>query len=50
MLPHGQGQGRQGKGGKGKGKRAKVLGPATIARPALFGAAVLALVKVATKG
>jgi hypothetical protein len=35
---------------KGKGKRVKVLGPATIARPALVGAAVLALVKVATKG
>jgi hypothetical protein len=35
---------------KGKGKRAKVLGPATIARPALVGAAVLMLVKVATKG
>jgi hypothetical protein len=35
---------------KSKGKRAKVLGPATIARPALVGAAVLTLVKVATKG
>jgi hypothetical protein len=35
---------------KGKGKRVKVLGPATIARPALVGAAVLTLVKVATKG
>jgi hypothetical protein len=33
-----------------KPKRAKVLGPATIARPALLGAAVLTLVKVATKG
>jgi len=33
-----------------KRKRTKVLGPATIARPALFGAAVLTLVKVATKG
>ncbi len=40
------------KGAKEKGakKRTKVLGPATIARPALFGAAVLTLVKVATKG
>jgi hypothetical protein len=40
------------KGAKEKGakKRTKVLGPATIARPALFGAALLALVKVATKG
>jgi hypothetical protein len=40
-------------GAKEKGskvKRAKVLGPATIARPALLGAAVLTLVKVATKG
>jgi hypothetical protein len=36
--------------GKGKEKRAKVLGPATIARPALMGAAVLALVNVALKG
>jgi len=38
---------------KGKGtkeKRAKVLGPATIARPALMGAAVLAIVRVALKG
>lgn len=35
---------------KGKGKRTKVLGPATIARPALLGAGLLALVKVATKG
>ena len=35
---------------KGKGtKRAKVLGPATIAKPALLGAAVLMLVRVATK-
>jgi hypothetical protein len=33
-----------------KEKRAKVLGPATIAKPALFGAAILTLVKVATKG
>jgi hypothetical protein len=33
-----------------KRKRTKVLGPATIARPALFGAAVLTVVKVATKG
>ena len=32
-----------------KQKRGKVLGPATIARPALLGAAVLAVVKVATK-
>ena len=37
--------------GKEKGaKKRKVLGPATIARPALLGAAVLMLVKVATKG
>jgi hypothetical protein len=36
---------------KGKGaKRAKVLGPATIAKPALFGAALLAIVRVAAKG
>ena len=38
---------------KGKGtkeKRAKMLGPATIARPALIGAAILTLVKAATKG
>ncbi|MGO9874644.1 MAG: hypothetical protein ACLPVY_12685 [Acidimicrobiia bacterium] len=33
-----------------KSKRARVLGPATIARPALFGAAVLMVVRVATKG
>jgi hypothetical protein len=33
-----------------KPRRTKGLGPATIARPALFGAAVLTLVKVATKG
>jgi hypothetical protein len=33
-----------------KVKRAKVLGPATIAKPALIGAAVLTIVKVATKG
>jgi len=39
-----------GKGKEGKVKRAKVLGPATIAKPALLGAALLALVKVATKG
>lgn len=41
------------KGDKEKGaksRRTKVLGPATIARPALFGAAVLTLVRVATKG
>jgi hypothetical protein len=36
--------------GKGAGKQAKVLGPATIARPALLGAAVLAIVRVAVKG
>ena len=36
--------------GKGGEKRAKVLGPATIARPALLGAAVLAIVRVAVKG
>ena len=37
--------------GKGKKeKRVKTLGPATIARPALFGAAILALVNVALKG
>jgi hypothetical protein len=41
---------RMGKDKGAKEKRAKVLGPATIARPALLGAAVLALVKVATKG
>jgi hypothetical protein len=36
---------------RGKGpKKAKVLGPATIARPALIGAAVLAIVRVAVKG
>jgi hypothetical protein len=35
---------------KGGGKRAKVLGPATIAKPALFGAVLLAVVRVATKG
>jgi len=41
----------KGAGGKGsRRKGTKVLGPATIARPALFGAAVLTLVKVATKG
>lgn len=33
-----------------KTKRVKMLGPATIAKPALMGAAVLTLVKVATKG
>lgn len=33
-----------------KPKRGRVLGPATIARPALFGAAVLTVVRVATKG
>jgi hypothetical protein len=33
-----------------KEKRAKVLGPATIAKPALFGAAILTLVKTVTKG
>jgi hypothetical protein len=39
------------KGKKGKkGKRVKTLGPATIAKPALIGAAVLALVNVALKG
>ena len=37
------------KDGKGKDKRAKVLGPATIAKPALIGAAVLLLVQAATK-
>jgi hypothetical protein len=36
--------------GKGGEKRAKVLGPATIAKPALMGAAVLAIVRVALKG
>jgi hypothetical protein len=36
--------------GKGGSKKAKVLGPATIARPALMGAAVLAIVRVAVKG
>ncbi len=36
--------------GKGGPKTAKVLGPATIARPALIGAAVLAIVRVAVKG
>jgi hypothetical protein len=38
---------------KGKGtkeKRAKALGPATIAKPALLGAAVLAIMRVALKG
>ena len=38
------------KGEGTKEKRAKVLGPATIARPALMGAAVLAIVRVALKG
>jgi len=39
------------KGEKGKkGKRVKTLGPATIAKPALIGAAVLALVNLALKG
>ena len=33
-----------------KEKRAKVLGPATIAKPALIGAAVLALVQALLKG
>jgi hypothetical protein len=33
-----------------KTKRVKTLGPATIAKPALIGAAVLALVNVALKG
>ena len=33
-----------------KEKRVKTLGPATIAKPALIGAAVLALVNVALKG
>ena len=36
--------------GKGGEKRARVLGPATIAKPALMGAAVLAIVRVALKG
>ena len=43
MSAHGQGQGRE-------AKKGKVLGPGTIAKPALIGAAVLALVKVALKG
>jgi hypothetical protein len=33
-----------------KEKRSKVLGPATIAKPALIGAAVLALVQALVKG
>jgi hypothetical protein len=33
-----------------KQKAPKVLGPATIARPALIGAAVLALVQALVKG
>ena len=33
-----------------KEKRAKVLGPATIAKPALFGAGLLAIVRVLAKG
>ena len=33
-----------------KTKRVKTLGPATIAKPALIGAAVLAVVNVALKG
>lgn len=33
-----------------KTKKVKTLGPATIARPALIGAAVLAIVNVALKG
>ena len=33
-----------------KQKRGKVLGPATIAKPALFGAAILTIVKAVTKG
>jgi hypothetical protein len=36
--------------GKVGEKRAKMLGPATIARPALLGVAVLAIVRVAVKG
>ena len=33
-----------------KPKHARMLGPATIARPARFGAATLLVVRVATKG
>jgi len=33
-----------------KPKRGRVLGPTTIARPALFGAAALTVLRVATKG
>jgi len=41
------------KGAKDKGakqKKAKVLGPGTIAKPALIGALVLAILQVALKG
>ena len=48
LVRMGKDKGAKDKGGKEK--RVKVLGPATIARPALLGAAILTLVKVATKG
>jgi hypothetical protein len=34
---------------KGKGKREKYLGPATVVRPALFGAAMLFVIEGAMK-
>jgi hypothetical protein len=34
---------------KGKGKREKFLGPATVVKPALFGAAVLLVIQVAMR-
>lgn len=36
--------------GKGSEKRAKVLGPGTIAKPALIGAALLTILQIALKG
>ena len=36
--------------GKSGEKRPKVLGPGTIAKPALIGAAVLAILQIALKG
>ena len=35
--------------GKAKGKKEKVLGPATVVRPALFGVAILYVVQTALR-